>query len=631
MTKTIKRAAAALLALAIAAGTAPAGFRANGLLTVTASADAEEISDVSKETDETEEPEEPVKDANIFYTVEEFNAAEPGTYPTLLLTEDYNGTITITRDDGIIDLNGHSIKYYLNLQNKNGVLIVKNGSMDYVDDTSGACYDYTYPVILINVTVRNYVFGGNRTFYYVGNTNVRNFAKESGEVVPADSTGYNEIADPVAKEGLVYNGEEQLLINDSTFMGTFGVVPTTDEEERYFTYYFTRGEQESDSYVAGTVEDGVINTECSPLYAADAGEYTVYYMWGCSGEYEGGTGFNSFTVTIDKAVPEVTAPTANELTYNGEAQELVTAGSSTVGKLSYSLDGETYSEDIPTATAAGKYTVWYKVEGSKNWEASEAGSIEVTVDHLYTKHEKADATCTADGAKEDYWTDELGNFFSDDKGENAIDNSVVIPAKGHDYDAPVLIWTETEEGFDARFEFKCDVCDHIEEIKAEVTSEDDGKQTTYKASTTFEGKTYTDTKSVDDTYTVTVKGGSVTEGEKDAYLYNDKVVVQAKDDPSFTGWYIGEELVSEEYTYTIDVTGDTEIEAKYDENFLLGDVNSDGTINVSDLSKTAAHVKGKKMLTKAEFRRADVNRDGSVNVSDISKIAAHIKGKKSIV
>ncbi|WP_024856233.1 dockerin type I repeat-containing protein [Ruminococcus albus] len=630
MTKTIKKAAAALLALALAAGTIPAEFGARGSFTVTASAETEEVTEVGNEK---EEPDEPVIAPNTFFTVAEFEAAEPGSNPTLVLQDNIYGPIIITRDDGVIDLNGFSINGYLNLQNKNGILIVKNGSVDCIDDTSGPCYEYTYPVILINVTVRNVIFGGNRKFYYLGNTTVRTFATESGTYEPADSTGFNAYADPVAKEGLVYNGEPQLLIDDSSFKGTFGVVPTADEEQRYFTYYFTRGEQESDTYEAGTVEDGVINAECAPLYAADAGEYTVYYMWDCDGEFDGGTGNNSFTVTIDKAVPEVTAPTANELTYNGEAQELVTAGSSTFGKLSYSLDGETYSEEIPTATAAGKYTVWYKVEETSNWESSEVGSLEVTIDHLYTKHEKADATCTEDGAKEVYWTNELGEFFSDDKGENEIDSSVVIPAKGHDYDteAPVWTWTKSENGFDVGIQFKCKTCGDTEDIKAEVSSKDDGKQTTYTAIAVFDEKTYTDTKIFDDTYTVTVKGGTIADGEKEVYLYDDKIVIEAEDTPAFAGWYIGAELVSTEQAYCLTVTGDTEIEAKYDENFILGDVNSDGKININDLSKAAAHVKGKRMLTDDQIRRADINRDGSVNVTDIIRIAAHIKGKKLIV
>ena len=72
------------------------------------------------------------------------------------------------------------------------------------------------------------------------------------------------------------------------------------------------------------------------------------------------------TLTIAKVTPTVVVPTANVLTYNGSAQELVTAGSTNWGTLKYSLDGETYSTSIPTATSYGNYTVYYKVEGDSN-------------------------------------------------------------------------------------------------------------------------------------------------------------------------------------------------------------------------------------------------------------------------
>ena len=61
-----------------------------------------------------------------------------------------------------------------------------------------------------------------------------------------------------------------------------------------------------------------------------------------------------------------------------------------------------------------------------------------------------------------------------------------------------------------------------------------------------------------------------------------------------------------------------------------GDVNGDGAITVTDISKIAAHVKGIKSLTEEEQKRADANGDGSITVTDISKIAAHVKGIKAL-
>ena len=58
----------------------------------------------------------------------------------------------------------------------------------------------------------------------------------------------------------------------------------------------------------------------------------------------------------------VTAPTAKEnLVATGESQELITEGvADKYSRMSYSLDGGTFSDEIPSATEAGKYTVYYK-------------------------------------------------------------------------------------------------------------------------------------------------------------------------------------------------------------------------------------------------------------------------------
>lgn len=73
------------------------------------------------------------------------------------------------------------------------------------------------------------------------------------------------------------------------------------------------------------------------------------------------------------------------------------------------------------------------------------------------------------------------------------------------------------------------------------------------------------------------------------------------------------------------------IEAVIGENrSSLGDVNNDGIINVTDITKIAAHVKGKKLLKNDEIIRADINKDGKITVTDITKVAAHVKGKKLI-
>ena len=88
----------------------------------------------------------------------------------------------------------------------------------------------------------------------------------------------------------------------------------------------------------------------------------------------------SKTFNIVKATPTVTAPAAVEnLIYTGGSLNLVAAGTTDFGTVLYSLNGTNYSDAIPTATDAGTYTVYYKVEGSDNWHAVDAASVEATI------------------------------------------------------------------------------------------------------------------------------------------------------------------------------------------------------------------------------------------------------------
>ena len=93
--------------------------------------------------------------------------------------------------------------------------------------------------------------------------------------------------------------------------------------------------------------------------------------------YSGENKVKSVTVKGKSAV--VSAPTANNLTYTGSAQALVTAGTAVCGTMVYSLDGETYSDAIPTATNAGNYTVYYKVDGGTDYTGTTAQTVNVTI------------------------------------------------------------------------------------------------------------------------------------------------------------------------------------------------------------------------------------------------------------
>ena len=61
---------------------------------------------------------------------------------------------------------------------------------------------------------------------------------------------------------------------------------------------------------------------------------------------------------------------------------------------------------------------------------------------------------------------------------------------------------------------------------------------------------------------------------------------------------------------------------------LIGDVTGDGNVNMGDISRIYAHVKGSVLLTdSAVLATADVTGDGNINMGDVSRLAAHVSGR----
>ena len=121
------------------------------------------------------------------------------------------------------------------------------------------------------------------------------------------------------------------------------------------------------------------NPEAKP---GAAGDYTASWTFTPAAgyeEYAPATG--TVTIKVNKATPTFTAPTAQEnLTYTGQEQALITAGMTDHGTMQYSLtENGTYSQDIPTGTDAGAYTVWYRVIGDANHNDTAPASVAVRI------------------------------------------------------------------------------------------------------------------------------------------------------------------------------------------------------------------------------------------------------------
>ena len=108
-----------------------------------------------------------------------------------------------------------------------------------------------------------------------------------------------------------------------------------------------------------------LDTDYTLEYAGNTNAGTAAVIAIGKGTYVGKVGVKEFT--INKAAPTYTAPTAATLTYNGSAQNLVTAGSTSHGTIKYSTtENGDYSATIPQQTNAGTYNVWWKLEGDEN-------------------------------------------------------------------------------------------------------------------------------------------------------------------------------------------------------------------------------------------------------------------------
>ena len=166
--------------------------------------------------------------------------------------------------------------------------------------------------------------------------------------IDGDDNRVDPVATVTAKKNLSYTTEYQPLVNGSTTGGTL--------------LYSLDGENYSENVPT----------------RRDAGTYTVYYKVQGNAYYFD-LAPQTVSVTINKGTPDVWGVTAKNLNYNTQPQELVTAGHVYGGTLLYSLDGVNYSENIPTATDAGKYTVYYKIQGNSNYNDLAAQTVAVTI------------------------------------------------------------------------------------------------------------------------------------------------------------------------------------------------------------------------------------------------------------
>ena len=173
---------------------------------------------------------------------------------------------------------------------------------------------------------------------------------------------------------VIVNGHEK------TYTVTLPALPTLETSKEYGAPTYELGDIKlNDGYYTGgaKVENGALTLPIQKNDVETTGPVGTVSVVIKSANYEDIT----LTVNVNatnKIVPTVTAPTANALTYNGAEQALVTAGKTTGGTMLYRLGDSEWSEQLPTAKNAGKYTVWYKVQGDAEYADVAEQSLTVT-------------------------------------------------------------------------------------------------------------------------------------------------------------------------------------------------------------------------------------------------------------
>ena len=159
----------------------------------------------------------------------------------------------------------------------------------------------------------------------------------------------------------------------------------------------------------------------------ETGVYTVKLDVAASSYYKPVTDLSDSSWTFTIVKPSATIdllPNANDLTYNGLPQELVTPGSSANGALLYSTsENGSYTSSIPTGTAAGDYTVYWYVQGDDTHSDSDKQHIEVKI-----KAKSLDSS--------DVSTDQIAvqaYSGSDLMPETRVKDGDAVLSAGHDY------------------------------------------------------------------------------------------------------------------------------------------------------------------------------------------------------
>ena len=283
---------------------------------------------------------------------------------TITLLRDYSAVTNISANVDrayTIDLNGHSVR-----KDNGGIsLAVYAGTPKIIDSKGGGVIagleiDSSLDLTLADLLPKGWDFqksDGN----WLSTTELKGKTASNVTVaqLPIQSMNYP------TEMSMTYGGAGTLIVN----VKSTGAV----------TFQWYKVEDGKETAVGSEITSNQFNLAAQKL---SAGKHIFRFSATCNGYKKMS---QDIVVTVQKADIRsglITPPTAQEnLTYTGQEQELITAGSVTSGgTMQYSLtENGTYSQDTPTGTDAGAYTVWYRVIGDANHKDTAPASVAVRI------------------------------------------------------------------------------------------------------------------------------------------------------------------------------------------------------------------------------------------------------------
>lgn len=269
-----------------------------------------------------------------------------------------DGSISYHRaaDTAIAAANGGTVKLLADA----GEITISSPLKLNLNGKTAAKLTVTGDVTLASLLPEGYTFkSGNTWITDLSSTELTNVSMAK---IPIKSMDYPN------KMSMTYGGAGTLLVNVAKESGT-GVVS--------FQWY--KVEDGKETAVGSATQKNQFDLAAQKL---SVGKHIFRFSATCDG-YEKMSG--DIVVTVQKADIRsslITPPTEQEnLTYTGQEQALITAGSvANYGTMQYSLtESGTYSQDIPTGTDAGTYTVWYRVIGDENHNNTAPASVAVSI------------------------------------------------------------------------------------------------------------------------------------------------------------------------------------------------------------------------------------------------------------